>query len=94
MHPQRVMEKVAESLAAIASLTAHTRAHDGRFGSGELEFVEWGTGTVDYATPLRMLKEAGFDGYCSVEIIHEPGGNYDADAVLEEYTTGFAEVDL
>ena len=68
--------------------------HDGRVDSGGLEFVKWGTGTVDHATPLSMLQEAGFGGYCLVEIIHEPGGNYDADAVLEEYTTGFAEFDL
>jgi len=94
MHPQRMMETVAESFSAIGELTAHTHGHDGRFDSGRLEFVDWGTGTVDHAAPLRLLQNAGFDGYFSIEIIHAPGSEYDADGVLNMYAEGFRAIGL
>ena len=48
-----------------------------------------GEGAIDHATPLRLLNEAGFDGYFSVEVIHKSGSAHDADGVLGQYAEGF-----
>ena len=42
-----------------------------------------------HATPLNMLKDAGFGGYFSVEVIHAPGSGHDADGVLANYAKVF-----
>jgi hypothetical protein len=36
-----------------------------------------------------MLNEVGFDGYLSVEVIHKPGSEHDADGVLGQYGEAF-----
>ena len=39
-----------------------------------------------------MLKEAGFSGYFSVEVIHKPGSEHDADGVLRQYAEQFRAI--
>ena len=86
MHPQRVMEEVEESFQVLGKYTLHAHVHDGRIVDGQVEVsAALGAGVFDYRTPLRLLADAGFDGYCSVEVIHEPGSSHDADAVLAQH---------
>ena len=47
-----------------------------------------GTGVFDHAEPMRLLAEAGFAGYCSVEVIYKRGSGDRADAVLGQYAEG------
>lgn len=90
MHPQRMLEKPAESFLAIGALTRHVHAHDGIYVDGKLQVCDrLGEGVIDHATPLQLLEANGFDGYFSVEVIHKPGSDHDADAVLASYAEGF-----
>jgi len=91
MHPQRMMEKPEETFATIGHLTKHVHAHDGIYPKGgkHTEVVALGKGVFDHATPLRLLKQAGFDGYFSVEVIHNSGSEHDADGVLRQYAEAF-----
>ena len=94
MHPQRFMERPEETMRTIGHLTAHLHAHDGRYESvdGRIVTVGLGEGDLDHATPLRLLNGAGFDGYFSVEVIHKPGSEHDADGVMEQYGEAFREI--
>ena len=94
MHPQRMMERSDETMRTIGHLTAHLHAHDGRYEmpQGRLANVGLGDGVIDHATPLRLLNDAGFDGFFSVEVIHKPGSDHDADGVLGQYAEGFREI--
>ncbi|MBT3273103.1 MAG: sugar phosphate isomerase/epimerase [Spirochaetales bacterium] len=90
MHPQRFMEKPEETMVTVGSLTRHLHAHDGVYGDqGEIEPAPLGEGVFDHATPLKLLNDAGFDGYFSVEVIHKPGSEHDADGVLSQYARVF-----
>jgi sugar phosphate isomerase/epimerase len=89
MHPQRMMERPEESFANLGALTAHVHAHDGSLVDGRLQVGPLGEGIIDHETPLHMLEDAGFDGYFSVEVIHKPGSDHDADGVLANYAEGF-----
>ena len=51
-----------------------------------------GEGVIDHATPLKLLNEAGFDGYFSIEVIHKPGSDHDAEGVLKQYAEAFGEM--
>ena len=55
-------------------------------GTGEREE---GEGELDHGTPLKLLSDAGFDGYFSVEVIHKPGSDHDAEGVMKQYGEGF-----
>lgn len=90
MHTQRMMEKPEESFLAIGGLTRHVHAHDGRYVDGRMEMVPLGEGAVDHARPLALLEGDGYDGYFSVEVIHNPGSQHDADGVLAQYAAAFA----
>ncbi len=91
MHPQRFMERPEETFGTIGHLTAHLHAHDGRYETPESRIgnVPLGEGTIDHATPLKLLNGAGFDGYFSVEVIHKSGSDHDADGVLGQYAEAF-----
>lgn len=94
MHTQRFMERTEETMATIGSLTRHIHAHDGRYRENgtALDTVDLGQGELDHETPLRLLNEIGYDGYFSVEVIHKPGSDHDADGTLKNYAEGFAKV--
>ena len=94
MHPQRLMEEPEETFRAIGHLTAHLHAHDGIYPSGgqHVQVVGLGEGVFDHATPVRLLEESGFDGFFSVEVIHAPGSEHDAEAVLRQYAAAFREM--
>ena len=47
-----------------------------------------GAGVFDHAEPLRLLAEAKFAGYCSVEVIYKRGSGERADAMLGQYAEG------
>jgi sugar phosphate isomerase/epimerase len=90
MHTQRMMEAPAESFQVLGSLTRHTHAHDGSYADGRMQVSgTLGDGIIDHATPVQLLEREGFDGYFSVEVIHKPGSEHDADAVLASYAAGF-----
>ncbi|NLT42085.1 MAG: sugar phosphate isomerase/epimerase [Anaerolineae bacterium] len=94
MHPQRMMEKPAETFGVIGHLTRHLHAHDGVYPEGgtRMEMRPLGEGVFDHATPLRLLDEAGFDGFFSVEVIHAPGSDHDAEGVLRQYSEAFRRI--
>ena len=72
--------------AAVACSDDYDYGPDGRSRA-----VALGAGRYDHEPPLRLLAEAGFDGYCSVEIIHGRGSAHDADGVLGQYADKLRE---
>ena len=92
MHTQRMLERPADTFAAIGTLTAHVHAHDGAYRAAERQRVDTvpiGSGQIDHATPLALLRGTGFDGYFSVEVIHNRTEPHAADAVLAQYAAWF-----
>ena len=57
---------------------------DGRMQVGAL-----GEGVIDHAMPMNLLNRGGYNGYFSVEVIHQPGSDADADGVLRQYAEEF-----
>jgi sugar phosphate isomerase/epimerase len=93
MHSQRVLEKPEQSFQVLGEYTRHTHAHDGQIIDGKLQVSETlGDGLFDHEIPLRLLFEAGFSGYFSVEVIHQPGSEHDADRVLGQYAEQFRAI--
>ena len=92
MHTQRMLERPADTFAVIGALTAHLHAHDGACRASDrqrFDPVPIGSGQVDHAVPLELLRGAGFDGCCSVEVIHSRTAPHDPDAVLAQYAAWF-----
>ena len=90
MHSQRMLEKPEESFQILGEYTHHTHAHDGEIVDGKLQVSgTLGSGFIDHEIPLRLLSEAGYSGYFSVEVIHKPGSEHNADAVLAQYAKQF-----
>ncbi|NKB70817.1 MAG: TIM barrel protein [Candidatus Latescibacteria bacterium] len=93
MHTQRMMENPAISFEQLGRHTLHTHAHDGHYVDGRMQVSgELGGGAIDHAEPLRLLHGAGFAGYFSIEVIHKPGSDHDANAVLASYAEGFRRI--
>ncbi|MEE2659262.1 MAG: sugar phosphate isomerase/epimerase family protein [Candidatus Latescibacterota bacterium] len=92
MHPQRMLETPDEAFSNLGSLTDHTHAHDGNYVEGRMQVGALGDGVIDHASPLRLLSDAGWSGYFSVEVIHKPGSGHDADTVLAQYASGFRDL--
>ena len=93
MHTQRMLEKPAESFQVLGEYTHHTHAHDGQIVDGKLRVSQTlGDGLFDHLIPLRLLSQNGFSGYFSVEVIHPPGSEHDADAVLRQYGEQFRAI--
>ena len=92
MHPQRMLEKPEETFAVVGEYTRHLHAHDGQYVDGKLQTGLLGKGAIDHAVPLQLLQEAGFDGYFSVEVIHQPGSDHDAEGVLKQYAEQFRAI--
>lgn len=86
LHPMRLLERPEETMRNLSGLVRHLHVHDCDYGpDGSARNVALGAGRYDHEPPLRLLAEAGFDGYCSVEVIHQRGSAHDADAVLGQY---------
>ena len=93
MHSQRMLEKPEESFQVLGEHTYHTHAHDGQIVDGKLQVsATLGDGLFDHEIPLRLLSQAGFNGYFSVEVIHPPGSEHYADAVLQQYAEQFRAI--
>ena len=43
-------------------------------------------------TIASLLHDAGYDGYFSVEVIHAPGSEHDAEGVLKQYAEEFRRI--
>ena len=93
-HPQRYFERPEETFGTIGHLTAHLHAHDGVYESLDerLQQRVVGEGIIDHATPLRLLHEAGFDGYFSIEFINTPGSSHDAEGDLRAHAEAFRKI--
>ena len=90
MHPQRMLEAPEETFLAIGMLTRHTHAHDGDYDDdGRMQVGALGEGVIDHAMPMNLLNRGGYNGYFSVEVIHQPGSDADADGVLRQYAEEF-----
>jgi sugar phosphate isomerase/epimerase len=91
MHTQRMGEHPEETMGVIGNLTRHLHAHDGRYvdNGNKLETTGLGEGELDHGTPVKLLNDVGFDGFFSVEVIHKPGSDHDADGVMKQYSEGF-----
>lgn len=89
MHPQRMMEKPAETFQTIGPLTEYLHGHDGVYDEDRMQIVALGQGVIDHAGPLRLLVGAGFAGYFSVEVIHQRQKPHDAEGVMRQYAEGF-----
>ena len=94
MHPQRQMERPEETMQNIGHLARHLHGRDAKYDKkdGNLTTVGLGEGDIDHATPMKLLNEAGFDGYFSVEVIHKPGSEHDADGVMKQYGDAFRKI--
>lgn len=94
MHPQRYKEHPKETMVNLGPHTRHLHAHDARFDeeSQKMITVALDAGVLDYVTPLKLLSDAGFDGYLSLEIIHKRGTPHDADATLKQNAEGFRAI--
>ncbi|MSR82444.1 MAG: sugar phosphate isomerase/epimerase [Candidatus Latescibacteria bacterium] len=92
MHPQRMMEKPAETFQTIGPLTEYLHGHDGVYAEGRMQIVGLGQGVIDHAGPLRLLAGAGFAGYFSVEVIHQRQKPHDAEGVMRQYAGAFREL--
>jgi len=92
MHPQRMLEKPEETFQVVGEYTRHLHAHDGSYVNGKMQTGPLGEGAIDHAVPLQLLNEAGFSGYFSVEVIHAPGSDHDAEGVLKQYGEQFREI--
>jgi sugar phosphate isomerase/epimerase len=86
------MERPDQTFATVGALTSHTHAHDGSYVDGKMQVGPLGEGAIDHATPVKLLNEAGFGGYFSVEVIHSPGSDHDAEGVLRQYAEGFRSI--
>ncbi len=94
MHTQRFLETPEESFATFGTYVGHLHVHDGRYSADRLtlETVALGEGVIDHAGPLRLLQQAGFDGFASLEVIHKVGANAPAEAVLKQYADGLKKM--
>ncbi len=94
MHPQRMLETPEDTFCAVGKYARHLHAHDGRYikdGAG-MEATPLGEGDVDHLTPMKLLSHARFAGFFSVEVIHKPGSEHDAEGVLSQYAHAFRNI--
>ncbi|MCW8133481.1 MAG: sugar phosphate isomerase/epimerase [Planctomycetota bacterium] len=94
MHTQRFFETPAESFAILAPHIRHMHVHDGKvMGTPpRLEITALGEGAIDHAGPFKLLQNAGFDGFASLEIIHKVGDGGKAEGVLKQYADGLKKL--
>ena len=86
LHPMRVLERPEVTFHNLSALTRHLHVHDYDYGpDGRSRVAALGEGMYDHEPPLRLLADAGFSGYASVEIIHGRGTEHDAEGVLAQY---------
>lgn len=94
MHTQRVFETPEESAAIIGPLTVHAHVHDSRLPPPEYKLTRcpMGQGDLDHEVPIQKLKQAGYQGYYSVEIIHRKGSTHDPEPVLAQHAEALREL--
>lgn len=94
LHPYRYKERAAETMANLGAIARHLHGHDAIFDeeAGKMNVVTLGDGVIDYVTPVRMLLEAAYDGYFSIEFINRIGQPHDAEATLRDNAQGFREM--
>ena len=92
VHPMRLLERPEITFQNLQGLVRHLHVHDFDYGTeGDMQAVALGAGRYDHQTPLRLLSQAGFDEFCSVEVIHSRGDSADADFVLGQYADKLRE---
>jgi len=63
-------EDLAAAIRLLGPRTLHTHVKNGHVGpAGEWHFAALDTGSVDYGQALRLLRDAGYAGYLSVECL-------------------------
>ena len=58
----------AEVIASMAPPAIHTHVKDGRMVDGKVQFLLPGEGDTDYAGYFRLMAEADYDGFITVEV--------------------------
>ena len=61
-------DTAVEDLPKVVDKLVHVHLKESKGGKGVWNFGEIGTGDVDFASVLRILQDAGYDGPYSVEI--------------------------
>jgi len=90
MHTQRYGETPAESFGMLGPHIQHLHVHDGKYSADGLKMdsCALGQGVIDHAGPLCLLKQAGFDGFASLEVILKSGEGGKSEEVLKDYAVG------
>lgn len=65
----------------LAPHAAHVHLRQARPGALQ---AKWGEGTLDLGRMIETLREAGYDGFLSIEYVHQPYMNTLSDDVLTE----------
>ncbi len=92
MHPYRTAhESTAETWRNLkeGKIVRHTHLHDGLDDQNKLVLLPIGEGNIPHHEPLRLLRDAGYQGYLSAEYIGEMGP---PDASLERFITSLRKV--
>jgi len=94
LHPQRLLEKPEDTFRIIGKHARHLHAHDVRYSEDGTSFerASVGEGDIDHFTPLKLLSETGWDGFFSVEVIHKPGSEHDAEGTLAAHAQAFKKM--
>jgi sugar phosphate isomerase/epimerase len=70
MHPVLTADYTIEaSFEILRPWIKHVHVHDGLYADGRLKFLPISEGKVDHQTAIRLLKDAGYNGYISGEWI-------------------------
>lgn len=92
LHTMRLLERPEITFQNLQGLVRHLHVHDYDYGDdGHAQTVALGAGRYDHRTPLRLLSQARFNGFCSVEVIHPRGSSEDADFILGQYADKLRE---
>jgi sugar phosphate isomerase/epimerase len=65
----------------LAPHAAHVHLRQARPGALQ---AKWGEGTLDFGAIIETLREAGYDGFLSIEYVHQAYMNTLSDDVLTE----------
>jgi len=89
MHPFRLLDSFSYAYSNLKGYVQHLHIHDGIYleNGAKMDICFLGEGVIDHRIPMKFMKEEGFGGHFSVEII----GKGEPDRWLEQYAKKFRE---